>query len=379
MEISRDTFRQQMRYLAMTGYNVIPLRHLYEYISGKRTSIPKNAVVITIDDGWRSTYTEVFPEMQKRKFPFTVFIYPKIIGQTTHAMTWKQVREMSDAGVDIQSHTYSHGWLTRRRHTTIDDKAYAEWLQRELVDSKKILEKETGREVAFLAYPYGDYDGAVAKSAERAGYVGALTCEFGPVRKGSDPLKMRRLAVEKRMDFATFRRMLGAGSMPVDPVTPAPGQVLDPGIGVITARLPKFKTLDPKSVGISLLGLGSTPFSYDPRDGSITMTVRDAVNTLKGKYQRALIWATDAKSGKRVEASLLFKLPEPPPPAPPAFAPVDPNALPKPDATPGLPAIAEPALPSTGQPAVQSIAPTQAVSPPPATPATPARSGGSPK
>ena len=63
MHIDRETFRQHLRYLEMTGYNVIPLRHLYEYVTGKRASIPKNAVVITIDDGWRSTYTEAFPEL----------------------------------------------------------------------------------------------------------------------------------------------------------------------------------------------------------------------------------------------------------------------------------------------------------------------------
>src|SRR5437016_1659965 len=65
MEVSRETFRQQMRYLAMTGYNVIPLRDLYDFVTGKRTSLPKNAIVVTIDDGWRSTYTEVFPEMKR--------------------------------------------------------------------------------------------------------------------------------------------------------------------------------------------------------------------------------------------------------------------------------------------------------------------------
>src|SRR5437016_8942412 len=64
MEISREAFRQQMRYLAMTGYTVIPLRDLYDYASRKRGSLPQNSVVITIDDGWRSTYTEVFPEMK---------------------------------------------------------------------------------------------------------------------------------------------------------------------------------------------------------------------------------------------------------------------------------------------------------------------------
>src|SRR5438552_19098465 len=90
MEVSRETFRQQMRYLAMTGYNVIPLRELYDYVSGKRASLPKNAIVVTIDDGWRSTYTEVFPEMKRYGFPFTVFVYPKIIGQTARALTWKQ-------------------------------------------------------------------------------------------------------------------------------------------------------------------------------------------------------------------------------------------------------------------------------------------------
>src|SRR5687768_3681313 len=94
MHITRDVFRQHLRYLEMTGYNVIPLRHLYEYVSGKRASLPKNAVVITIDDGWASTYTEIFPELQKRKFPFTLFIYPKIIGQTSIALSWKQIKEM---------------------------------------------------------------------------------------------------------------------------------------------------------------------------------------------------------------------------------------------------------------------------------------------
>ncbi|HEX7809947.1 MAG TPA: polysaccharide deacetylase family protein, partial [Thermoanaerobaculia bacterium] len=119
MHIDRETFRQHLRYIEMTGYNVIPLRHLYEYVMGERKSIPKNAVVITIDDGWRSTYTEAFPELQKRKFPFTVFIYPNIIGKTANALSWTQIREMADAGVDIQSHALTHPFLTRRRHTSL--------------------------------------------------------------------------------------------------------------------------------------------------------------------------------------------------------------------------------------------------------------------
>src|ERR1700730_9470413 len=84
MEVSREVFRQQMRYLSTTGYTVVPLREIYEYATGKRQSLPKNAVAITIDDGWRSAYTEAFPELKKRHFPFTLFIYPRIIGQTAY-------------------------------------------------------------------------------------------------------------------------------------------------------------------------------------------------------------------------------------------------------------------------------------------------------
>jgi len=311
MEVSRETFRQQMRYLAMTGYNVIPLRDLYDYVTGKRTSLPKNAIVVTIDDGWRSTYTEVFPEMKRYGFPFTVFIYPQIIGQTSHALTWKQVKEMSAAGVDFESHSLSHPFLTRRRHLDLDQRAYNAWLERELIDSKRQIEHATGKPVLFIAYPFGDFDHYLVDSVGRAGYGAALTCEAGKVRRGSDPLRMRRMVVEKKMDFVSFRHYLGAGSMRLDEMTPQPGVISDPGQTLmVSAKIPNHEHIDPKSVGMALLSVpGSLPFSYDPRTGAISVAaVKDA---LKGTYQRALVWATDAKSGKRIEASWIFKLPEP--------------------------------------------------------------------
>jgi peptidoglycan/xylan/chitin deacetylase (PgdA/CDA1 family) len=311
MHIDRETFRQQLRYLEMTGYNVVPLRHVYEYVTGKRASLPKNAIVITIDDGWRSTYTEAFPELQKRKFPFTVFIYPNIIGQTSNALTWAQIREMANAGVDVQSHALSHPYLTRRKHRSMSDDAYATWLSREMAESRRILEKQSGKKVQFLAYPYGDYDEHVAEAAAKAGYTAALTCDFGRVKKGSDPLKMKRFVIDDKMDFAAFRRYLGATPMQLAEMTPKPGIGIDPGITTISAKIPGYQSLDPKSVGMALLSLGTTvPYSYDARSGEITLTLRDAISSLKSKYNRAVVWATDIKTGKRVEATWVFRLPD---------------------------------------------------------------------
>jgi peptidoglycan/xylan/chitin deacetylase (PgdA/CDA1 family) len=323
MHIDRETFRQQLRYLEMTGYNVVPLRHVYEFVTGKRASLPKNAVVITIDDGWRSTYTEAFPELQKRKFPFTVFIYPNIIGKTSNALTWEQIKEMADAGVDIQSHALTHPFLTRRRHRSLTDEQYAAWLHKELAESKRILEKNAGTKVQFIAYPYGDYDDQVAKAADKAGYTAALTCDFGRVKKGSDPLKMKRFVIDDKMDFAAFRRYLGATPMQLAEMTPKPGNVDTgvTGVTLISAKIPQFQNVDPKSVGMALLSAGTTvPYSYDARSGEVTLRLKEAITEMKAKYHRAVVWATDLKTGKRVEATWVFRLgqPEPPKVKPPA-------------------------------------------------------------
>jgi peptidoglycan/xylan/chitin deacetylase (PgdA/CDA1 family) len=323
MEVSREVFRQQMTYLAMTGYTVVPLREIYDFAAGKRAALPRNAVAITIDDGWRSAYTEAFPELKRLGFPFTLFIYPKIIGQTAYALTWKQIKQMSREGVDIESHSLSHPFLTRRRHTDLDDKQYADWLEKELVDSKKILEHETGKPVEFLAYPYGDYDHFLAAAVAKAGYEAALTCEYGPITHGMNPYRLRRVVIDKRMDFAAFRRYLGARPMPLEDVSPQPGQLLDPGQPVtVSAKIPIYKNLDPKSVGMTLLSMTgeSVPYSYDAASGLISLVLDEGFT---GTLQRALVWATDKKSGRRVEASWTFRIPGDPAVCPP----VDPGAV----------------------------------------------------
>jgi peptidoglycan/xylan/chitin deacetylase (PgdA/CDA1 family) len=310
--ITRETFVQQMQYLAATGYNVISLADLSDYVAGRRKSLPENAVVVTVDDGYRSVYDELFPVMKKHKFPFTVFVYPKFIGQSAYALTWKQIREMADEGALIESHTLSHGFLTRNRHRSLDDAAYRDWLDQELVRSKEIIEAETGRKVRFLAYPYGDYSEDVARSAAEAGYDAGLTCDFGPVRPASDLFRMKRVVIRKDTSFAEFRRLLGNGSLTLEEPSPSPGDVFTSHSPVVSAKIANFEDLEPNSVQMAVLSLGTTPYAYDPRDGSISMVVRDS---LEDNLQRAFVWGTDRKTGKRVEASWNFYAKRRPPAA----------------------------------------------------------------
>src|SRR5579863_497642 len=68
-------FREQMELLAECGYHVIPVEELVDFIDGKRDALPPHPVVITDDDGWRSTYTDMDPILRQFGYPYSIYIY----------------------------------------------------------------------------------------------------------------------------------------------------------------------------------------------------------------------------------------------------------------------------------------------------------------
>jgi peptidoglycan/xylan/chitin deacetylase (PgdA/CDA1 family) len=69
----RKTFAERMETLSSLGYQVITL----DDAVNNKPSRPPNSVVITFDDGWMSTYTELLPELAARKLPSTLFLSTK--------------------------------------------------------------------------------------------------------------------------------------------------------------------------------------------------------------------------------------------------------------------------------------------------------------
>lgn len=297
--VSRAELRRQLEYLAATGYNVIPLSQLVDYLVGKVDSIPENSLVITIDDGWRSTYTHFYPELRRFGYPFTAFIYPNFVGQGDYALTWEQVREMANDGVDIQSHTLSHSFLSRRRQRRMSGATYARWLKAELEESRKTIERATRKPVRFLAYPYGDYDAGVVEAARAAGYAAAFTSNFGAVARGDEPLRLNRVVIDRQTTLATFRAYLGVGRLELASSTPSGGRSFDERNPVIEAAIRRFESLDPSTVGLAVLGLDSTRSFYDARSGRVSTVIRDA---LPGERQTVVVWGRDRKNGQRREA-----------------------------------------------------------------------------
>ena len=113
-------FEQQMKYLKENGYRVITLSQLYGFLQYQH-AVPKNSVVITLDDGYRSVYDTAYPILKKYGFTATLFVYTDFVGMGKSAMTWDQLRDMKADGFEIGSHSLSHPDLTKKRDGENED------------------------------------------------------------------------------------------------------------------------------------------------------------------------------------------------------------------------------------------------------------------
>lgn len=102
MFIRPETFRARMQLIDRLGLKVIPLQHAVDALSGKGEA-PENAVVITIDDGWYSTYRHMMPVLREHGFPATLYTDTAQLyrgGLVAHVMA-RYIRDLADVQSDL--------------------------------------------------------------------------------------------------------------------------------------------------------------------------------------------------------------------------------------------------------------------------------------
>ncbi len=145
MTVDPTAFEAQMAYLAGHGYHTITFSDLADrYDRGK--PLPDNPVIVTFDDGWAEQYTTVYPILRRYGLIATFFPPTNWINGSGLTLSWTQIEEMSQAGMEFGSHTLNHHILPDQ---TPDE------VRRQLAQSKAILEQHTHRPVVVLAYPIG--------------------------------------------------------------------------------------------------------------------------------------------------------------------------------------------------------------------------------
>ncbi len=136
---------------------------------------------LTFDDGFQNLLENVIPFLEKEKLPATIFIPTNYIGKVPEwefgneiydkdksefIMTEEQIKNLNKNLFSIGSHTCSHPHLSKLEEKEIE---------KELRESKNILESIVGYEIEMLSFPHGDYSEKVIEIAEATGYKKMFT------------------------------------------------------------------------------------------------------------------------------------------------------------------------------------------------------------
>lgn len=214
MSVSPDHFEAQLDWLARNGYHVIRLSQLTGFLQG-REALPQRSVVITIDDGYESTYRHALPALRKHNFPATLFVYTDFIG-AGDGLSWTQMQELVKSGlVDIQAHSKTHRNLIER-NAGEDDARYRQSIEAETRVPREVLEKRLPVQVEHYAYPYGDANEAVLDALNRHQYKLAVTVTPGGNGFFAQPLMLKRTMIFGDHDLEAFKAKLQI-SRPVAP------------------------------------------------------------------------------------------------------------------------------------------------------------------
>ena len=89
-KIYRDIFEQQVRFF-LKKYNIISLSHYVQVLAGERIDLPRNALVLTIDDGYEDNFLYAFPVLKKYNIPATIFLTTDFI--SAKAWLWSNKLE----------------------------------------------------------------------------------------------------------------------------------------------------------------------------------------------------------------------------------------------------------------------------------------------
>jgi peptidoglycan/xylan/chitin deacetylase (PgdA/CDA1 family) len=208
MTVKLSVFKFQLRYMAEHGYHFIPLARYVAYREGKAPPPPPRSVVITMDDGHESVYTEALPLVEKYRIPVTLFIYPSAISNSPYAMTWKQLRALRTTGLfDIESHTYWHpNFKIEKRRLAPSE--YDKFVDIQLRRSRDVLDRKLGIRVSMLAWPFGVYDKELTKKASEAGYTAAFALDGRHAGDSDNIMEISRYMVTDRDSGRLFEDIL---------------------------------------------------------------------------------------------------------------------------------------------------------------------------
>ncbi len=280
--ISSVDFQAQLELLQRQGFVVLKLGQVVERLKAGG-GLPPRCAVITVDDAFRSFFTDGWPLLKQYGFPATLFVSTDSVGGTGY-LSWQELAELRKEGVEIGNHSASHAHLLDRLH----GEGEHEWAMRVSADisrAQQALQEHLGFEPQLFAYPYGEYDPALAKLVEDTGFAAAFGQQSGVITSGQDFYTLPRFPVGGV--YATleeFRSKLFMKHLAVQVVLPESPVIADQNPPVLRFYL-KQEELDKSSLRCFVAGMSECTVSrVHGGDGFFEVKALQPISGRRSKY-----------------------------------------------------------------------------------------------
>lgn len=201
-----DDFERDMQTLMELNYKSVSFAQLLN-----NSTLPKNPVIITFDDGYQSVYKTGFPIMRKYGYSGTVFVPTAYIGRSNDwdvqffnkqfiHLNKNEIQELNRNHFEFGSHGLNHRAFTLLSKNQINE---------ELKESRKIIEDLTGDQVDTVCYPFGQFNMSVLQEVREAGYTfGLASLYFAAKDMNVNHLALERFNIYRFDSKKTFVKKL---------------------------------------------------------------------------------------------------------------------------------------------------------------------------
>jgi peptidoglycan/xylan/chitin deacetylase (PgdA/CDA1 family) len=207
LAISPAVFAEQMAWLNHNCH-VVPLGTVVESLKNGKL-LTQKTIVLTFDDGYQDFYTDAAPILYRFGFPATVFVPTGYCGGTNSwpgqpswveqkpLLSWPQIKELAKQRIEFCPHSVTHADLTALPDAECE---------REMLESKRMLDEHSGGTSHFFCYPYGRWNSSVREIASRH-FESACSTAAGPIQQNSDPFVLPRVDAVYVRNLALFRSL----------------------------------------------------------------------------------------------------------------------------------------------------------------------------
>lgn len=223
--VTPANFEAQLNWLVSHGYHFVSVDQLLAARSGQGR-LPLRPVLLSFDDGYRSTYTNAFPILKRFHAPALLALVGRWLEPAgglvpfgdgrlarDRLLSWAEIRAMQDSGlVEIANHSHdlhrgipgnpqlnSMPAATTRRYVPgrgyEDETAYRARLRADLAANNALLQQRLGRRPRVMVWPYGRYNSTTIAVAQALGMPVELTLDDGANTAAAPLSRLKRVLI----------------------------------------------------------------------------------------------------------------------------------------------------------------------------------------